>query len=200
MVLGAAFIWAESRAEEPVIPLKLFRNRVFSAASGIGFVVGFALFGTIAYLPQYMQIVKGVSPTVSGLRLLPLMVGLLTTSIVSGRLVSKWGRYRIFPIIGTATMTVGLYLLSHLGVATSVWLSSLYMLVLSTASAPRLQVLVVAVQNSVSYADLGSATGERTTFFRSIGGSSAPHPRCIFCNILATWPPRWRLARAAGRG
>jgi len=111
VVLGVAFVWAESRAEEPVIPLHLFRNRVFSAASGIGFVVGFALFGTIAYLPQYMQIVKGVSPTVSGLRLLPLMAGLLTTSIVSGRLVSKWGRYRIFPIIGTATMTVGLYLL-----------------------------------------------------------------------------------------
>ncbi|HEY7360216.1 MAG TPA: MDR family MFS transporter, partial [Streptosporangiaceae bacterium] len=130
VVLGAAFVWAESRAAEPVIPLHLFRNRVFSAASAVGFVVGFAMFGSIAYLPQYMQIVKGVSPTISGLRLLPLMVGLLTTSIVSGRLVSKWGRYRIFPIVGTATMTAGLYLLSHLGVATSDWLSSLYMLVL----------------------------------------------------------------------
>src|SRR6266487_2326665 len=141
VVLGAAFVWA---------------------ASGIGFVVGFALFGTIAYLPQYMQIVKGVSPIVSGLRLLPLMAGLLTTSIVSGRLVSKWGRYRIFPIIGTATMTVGLYLLSHLGVATGVWLSSLYMLVLGAGLGASLQVLVVAVQNAVSYADLGAATGGTT--------------------------------------
>jgi EmrB/QacA subfamily drug resistance transporter len=185
VVFGAAFVWAESRAEEPVVPLHLFRNRVFSAASGIGFVVGFALFGTIAYLPQYMQIVKGVSPTVSGLRLLPLMAGLLTTSIVSGRLVSKWGRYRIFPIIGTATMTVGLYLLSHLGVATSVWLSSLYMLVLGAGLGASLQVLVVAVQNAVSYTDLGAATGG-TTFFRSIGGSfGAATFGAVFSNVLA---------------
>src|SRR5262245_19363087 len=158
VVLGAAFIWAESRAAEPVVPLHLFRNRVFSSASAIGFVVGFALFGAIAYLPQYMQIVKGVSPTVSGLRLLPLMAGLLTTSIVSGRLVTRWGRYRIFPIVGTATMTVGLYLLSHLGVTTGVWLSSLYMLVLGAGIGASLQVLIVAVQNAVSYADLGAAT------------------------------------------
>jgi DNA-binding MarR family transcriptional regulator len=148
-------------------------------------VVGFALFGAIAYLPQYMQIVKGVSPTVSGLRLLPLMVGLLTTSIVSGRLVSRWGRYRIFPIIGTATMTVGLYLLSHLGVTTSVWLSSLYMLVLGAGIGASLQVLVVAVQNAVSYADLGAATGG-TTFFRSIGGSFGTATfGAVFSNVLA---------------
>src|SRR5689334_2267764 len=185
VVLGVAFVWAESRAEEPVIPLHLFRNRVFSAASGIGFVVGFALFGTIAYLPQYMQIVKGVSPTVSGLRLLPLMVGLLTTSIVSGRLVSRWGRYRIFPIIGTATMTVGLYLLSHLDVGTSIWLSSLYMLVLGAGIGASLQVLVVAVQNAVSYADLGAATGG-ATFFRSIGGSFGTATfGAVFSNVLA---------------
>ena len=185
VVLGAAFIWAESRAAEPVVPLHLFRNRVFSAASAIGFVVGFALFGAIAYLPQYMQIVKGVSPTVSGLRLLPLMVGLLTTSIVSGRLVSRWGRYRIFPIIGTATMTVGLYLLSHLGVTTSVWLSSAYMLVLGAGIGASLQVLVVAVQNAVSYADLGAATGG-TTFFRSIGGSFGTATfGAVFSNVLA---------------
>jgi EmrB/QacA subfamily drug resistance transporter len=185
VVLGAAFIWAESRAAEPVVPLHLFRNRVFSAASGIGFVVGFALFGAIAYLPQYMQIVKGVSPTVSGLRLLPLMVGLLTTSIVSGRLVSRWGRYRIFPIIGTATMTVGLYLLSHLGVTTGIWLSSLYMLVLGAGIGASLQVLVVAVQNAVSYADLGAATGG-ATFFRSIGGSFGTATfGAVFANVLA---------------
>jgi len=185
VVLGAAFIWAESRAAEPVVPLHLFRNRVFSAASAIGFVVGFALFGAIAYLPQYMQIVKGVSPTVSGLRLLPLMVGLLTTSIVSGRLVSRWGRYRIFPIIGTATMTVGLYLLSHLGVTTGIWLSSLYMLVLGAGIGASLQVLVVAVQNAVSYADLGAATGG-ATFFRSIGGSFGTATfGAVFSNVLA---------------
>jgi EmrB/QacA subfamily drug resistance transporter len=185
VVLGVAFIWAESRAAEPVIPLRLFRNRVFSAASGIGFVVGFALFGAISYLPQYMQIVKGDTPTISGLRLLPLMVGLLATSITTGRLVTRWGRYRIFPIIGTATMTVGLYLLSHLGVTTNDWLTSLYMLILGAGIGASLQVLVVAVQNAVSYTDLGAATGG-ATFFRSIGGSFGTAVfGAVFANVLA---------------
>ncbi len=184
VVLGAAFVWAESRAAEPVVPLHLFRNRVFSAAGAVGFVVGFAMFGAIAYLPQYMQIVKGSSPTISGLRLLPLMAGLLTTSIVTGRLVSRWGRYRVFPIVGTAVMTLGLYLLSHLGVATSDWLSSLYMLVLGAGIGASLQVLVVAVQNAVSYADLGAATGG-ATFFRSIGGSFGTAIfGAVFANVL----------------
>ena len=185
VVFSAGFVWAESRAAEPVIPLHLFRNRIFSASSAVGFVVGFAMFGAIAYLPQYMQIVKGVSPTVSGLRLLPLMAGLLATSITTGRLVSRWGRYRIFPIIGTATMTIGLYLLSHLGVTTSTWLSSLYMLVLGAGIGGSLQVLVVAVQNSVSYADLGAATAG-ATFFRSIGGSFGTAIfGAVFSNVLA---------------
>ncbi len=185
VVLGAAFVWAESRAAEPVIPLHLFRNRVFSASSAVGFVVGFAMFGSIAYLPQYMQIVKGVSPTASGLRLLPLMAGLLATSITSGRLVTRWGRYRVFPIVGTAVMTLGLYLLSHLGVTTSVWLSSLYMLVLGAGIGLSLQVLVVAVQNAVSYTDLGAATGG-ATFFRSIGGSFGTAIfGAVFANVLA---------------
>jgi DNA-binding MarR family transcriptional regulator len=185
VVLGVAFVWAESRAAEPVIPLRLFRNRVFSASSAVGFVVGFAMFGSIAYLPQYMQIVKGASPTVSGLRLLPLMVGLLTTSIITGRLVTRWGRYRIFPIIGTAVMTLGLYLLSHLGVTTNYWLISLYMLVLGAGIGASLQVLVVAVQNAVSYNDLGAATGG-ATFFRSIGGSFGTAIfGAVFANVLA---------------
>src|SRR5262249_43624815 len=185
VVCGALFVWAERRAAEPVVPLHLFRNRVFSASSAVGFVVGFAMFGATAYLPQYEQIVKGVSPTISGLRLLPLMAGLLTSPIICGRLVSKWGRYRIFPIIGTATMTIGLYLLSHLDVATSLWLSSLYMLVLGAGIGASLQVLVVAVQNAVSYADLGAATGG-ATFFRSIGGSFGVATfGAVFSNVLA---------------
>jgi EmrB/QacA subfamily drug resistance transporter len=185
VVLGALFVWAESRAAEPVIPLRLFRNRVFSASSAVGFVVGFAMFGSIAYLPQYMQIVKGASPTVSGLRLLPLMAGLLTTSIITGRLVTRWGRYRIFPIVGTAVMTLGLYLLSHLGVTTNYWLISLYMLILGAGIGASLQVLVVAVQNAVSYNDLGAATGG-ATFFRSIGGSFGTAIfGAVFANVLA---------------
>ncbi len=185
VVLGAGFIWAERRAAEPVIPLHLFSNRVFSASNAVGFVVGFAMFGAIAYLPQYMQIVKGVSPTVSGLRLLPLMAGLLATSIVTGWLVSRWGRYRIFPIVGTAVMTLGLYLLSHLSVTTNVWVSSLYMLILGAGIGASFQVLVVAVQNAVSYADLGAATGG-ATFFRSIGGSFGTAIfGAVFSNVLA---------------
>jgi EmrB/QacA subfamily drug resistance transporter len=184
VALAAGFLWAERRAAEPVVPLRLFGNRVFTAASAVGFVVGFAMFGAIAYLPQYMQIVQGASPTISGLRLLPLMAGLLATSVVTGRLVSRWGRYRVFPIAGTAVMTLGLYLLSHLGVATSAWLSSLYMLVLGAGIGASMQVLVVAVQNSVSYADLGAATGG-TTFFRSIGSSFGTAIfGAVFANVL----------------
>ena len=170
MVLLVAFVFAERRAAEPVLPLRLFRYRVFSVSSAIGFVVGFAMFGAITYLPQYMQMVQGVSPTISGLRLVPLMAGLLLTSITSGLLISKWGRYKIFPILGTAFMTVGMYLLSMLGVATGTLASSFYMFVLGVGIGLVMQVLVIAVQNVVPYGDLGAATSG-ATFFRSIGGS-----------------------------
>jgi EmrB/QacA subfamily drug resistance transporter len=170
VVAIAAFVVVERHAAEPVLPLRLFRNRVFSAASAVGFVVGFAMFGALAYLPQYMQIVKGVSPTLSGLRLLPMMAGLLATSITTGQLVSRWGHYKIFPIIGTALMTIGLYLLSLLTVTTGAALSSVYMFVLGMGIGASMQVLVIAVQNAVDYSDLGVATSG-ATFFRSIGGS-----------------------------
>jgi EmrB/QacA subfamily drug resistance transporter len=173
-VLGAvfivAFVVAERRAAEPVLPLHLFRLPVFAAASAIGFVVGFAMFGALTYLPQYLQIVKGVSPTSSGLRLLPLMAGLLLTSIGTGQLISRSGRYKVFPVVGTALLTLGLYLLSHLGVTTSTLASSAYMFVLGVGIGATMQVLVIAVQNSVEYADLGAGTSGQT-FFRSIGGS-----------------------------
>ena len=170
VVLVVLFVLAERRAAEPVLPLRLFANRVFSVSSAVGFVVGFAMFGAITYLPQYMQVVKGVSPTISGLRLLPLMAGLLLTSTTSGILISRWGRYKIFPIVGTAFMTVGMYLLSMLGVATGTLASSVYMFVLGVGIGGVLQVLVIAVQNVVPYSDLGAATSG-ATFFRSIGGS-----------------------------
>jgi len=172
--LGAAFavgfVLAERRAAEPVVPLHLFRQRVFSAAGAIGFVVGFAMFGALTYLPQYMQIVRGVSPTASGLRLLPMMAGLLATSIGTGQLISRWGRYKVFPVAGTALMTAGLFLLSQIGPSTSFVLVSLYMFVLGAGIGATMQVLVIAVQNAVPYADLGAGTSG-TTFFRSIGGS-----------------------------
>jgi EmrB/QacA subfamily drug resistance transporter len=170
VLFAIAFVVAEHHAAEPVLPMHLFRQRVFTAAGAIGFVVGFAMFGALTYLPQYMQIVKGVSPTASGLRLLPMMAGLLATSIGTGQLISRWGRYKVFPVAGTAMMTVGLYLLSHLGPATSTLASSLFMLVLGAGIGATMQVLVIAVQNAVNYADLGAGTSG-TTFFRSIGGS-----------------------------
>src|SRR6266436_3175152 len=147
VVSVAGFVAVERRAAEPVLPLHLFANRVFSSASAVGLVIGFAMFGALAYLPQYMQIVRGTSPTASGLRLLPMMAGLLLTSIGTGQRVSKWGRYKIFPIMGTAVMTVGLFLLSLMGVATSFWLVSLYLFVLGVGIGSSMQVLVLAVQN-----------------------------------------------------
>jgi EmrB/QacA subfamily drug resistance transporter len=170
VVLLVAFVLVERRAAEPVLPLRLFANRVFSVCSAVGFVVGFAMFGAITYLPQYMQVVRGASPTGSGLELLPLMAGLLLTSMLSGIMISRWGRYKIFPIVGTALMTAGMYLLSLLGVATGTLASSVYMFVLGVGIGAVMQVLVIAVQNVVHYSDLGVATSG-VTFFRSIGGS-----------------------------
>ncbi len=170
VVLIGLFALAERRAAEPVVPLHLFANRVFAASAAVGFVVGFAMFGAITFLPLFLQIVKGVDPTVSGLRLLPLMAGLLATSIASGQLISRTGRYKIFPVLGTAIMTVGLFLLSRLSATTGTGLSSLYMFVLGVGLGGVMQVLVIAVQNAVDYRDLGAATSG-ATFFRSMGGS-----------------------------
>ncbi len=170
VVLAMGFLLAEHWAVEPVIPLKLFRITVFNAASAIGFVMGFAMFGALTFLPLFLQNVKGVSPTTSGLRLLPLMLGLLGASIGSGRLVTRWGRYKIFPIVGTAMMTLGAYLLSTIDASINSWLLALYMFVFGLGLGLIMQVLVVAVQNAVSYQDLGVATSG-ATFFRMIGGS-----------------------------
>jgi len=170
VVLAVAFVFAERGAAEPVIPLELFRIRVFNAASSIGFVMGFAMFGALTFLPLFLQNVKGVSPTASGLRLLPLMLGMLGASVISGRLVTRWGRYKIFPILGTALMTVGAYLLSLIDASTNAWVLAGYMFVFGVGLGLIMQVLVVAVQNAVSYEDLGVATSS-ATFFRMIGGS-----------------------------
>ncbi len=170
VALLALFVAAERRAEEPILPMRLFKNRVFGVSSALGFVVGFAMFGTITFLPLYLQIVKGVNPTVSGLWLLPLMIGLLLTSVSSGQLISRTGRYKIFPIIGTALITIGLLLLSRLGPDTS-WLdASLSMFVFGAGLGSVMQVTVIAVQNVVDYKDLGAATSG-VTYFRQIGGS-----------------------------
>ncbi|WP_406864015.1 MDR family MFS transporter [Streptomyces solicamelliae] len=164
------FCWVETRAAEPMLPMRLFRNPVFTVCSVLSFVVGFAMLGAMTFLPTYLQYVDGDSATVSGIRTLPMVVGLLIASIFSGNVVSKTGQYRIFPIVGSLVMGVGLFLLSLMGPETSTWLASLYMFVLGTGIGLCMQVLTIAVQNTVDYADLGTATSG-VTFFRTLGSS-----------------------------
>ena len=163
-------VLAERRAQEPVLPLRLFGQRTFTMASVIGFVVGFAMFGALTFLPLYLQRVQGVSATESGLRLLPMMAGLLLTSMGSGVVITRTGRYRLFPILGCAGFTIGLYLLSRMDETTSFLESSVAMFVLGVGLGMVMQVLVLAVQNAVDYRDLGAATSG-ATFFRTIGSS-----------------------------
>ena len=170
LILIPAFIWVESRAAEPIIPLELFKNHTFSVTSAIGFIVGFALFGAITYLPLYLQVAKGSTPTVSGLQLTPLMAGVLVTSIASGQLISRLGRYRFFPIIGTLLMALAMVLLAQLHVSTPTWVAAVYALVLGLGLGMVMQVLVLAAQNSVDLSMMGVATSG-STLFRQIGGS-----------------------------
>jgi len=184
VVLVGVFVAVERRAAEPVLPLHLFRLRAFWVTSLVGFIVGFAMFGAITYLPAFFQVVRGISPTLSGVQLLPLMAGLLIVSIGSGQIISKTGKYRFWPIAGTAMMTLGLYLLSLMGVHTPALLDSLYMLVLGMGIGGVMQVLVIIVQNAVPHGELGVATSG-ATFFRSIGGSFGTAIfGAIFANVL----------------
>jgi EmrB/QacA subfamily drug resistance transporter len=170
LALTVVFVVIERRSSEPVLPPSLFSSRVFSSASAIGFVVGFAMFGAMTFLPLYFQDVHGASPTNSGLRLLPMMVGLFSASIFTGQLVVRGWRYRPFPIAGTAVMTVGIGLLGTIGVTTSTIVTGTYMLILGVGIGLVMQILVTAVQNAVNPADVGAATAG-SNFFRSIGGS-----------------------------
>jgi EmrB/QacA subfamily drug resistance transporter len=170
VLLLVFFLAAERRAREPVLPLALLRDRVFAVAGALSLIVGFALFGTITFLPLYFQTVDGASPTGAGLRLVPMMGGALVMSVLSGRIISRTGRYRAFPIAGTAVMAVGLLLLSRLDAGTSTAASAIYLLVLGLGLGSVMQVLVLAVQNAVDYEVLGAATSG-VTLFRGIGGS-----------------------------
>jgi EmrB/QacA subfamily drug resistance transporter len=170
-VIAVVFlVMVERRAVQPVLPIRLFANSVFTSSGVVALLVGFAMFGAITFLPLYFQLVKGASPTTSGLEILPLMAGLLVTSIGGGQIVSRTGKYRLFPIIGTAIMTLGLFLLSLLTPSTSDAVASLYMFVTGFGIGLVMQVLVVAVQNAVGYQDLGVATSGNT-LFRNIGSS-----------------------------
>ncbi len=164
------FIWWQTKAKEPLLPLSLFRNSIFSVSSLLSLFLGVGMFGTIIFLPEYQQIVRGYSATKSGLLMLPLIFGLLSASVISGRLISKTGKYRIYPIFGTLVTMLGLFLLSTLKVDTPEWLLALYMFITGAGLGSFIQVTTLAVQNAVHPRDLGTATST-VTFFRSIGGS-----------------------------
>ena len=170
LALLVAFVLVERRAREPVLPPKLMRDRIFAVASTESLVVGFALFGSVTFLPLYFQTVERASPTGAGLRLIPLMLGVLTMSIVSGQTISRTGRYRAFPIAGTAAMTIALIGLSRIDVGSTFAEVGLALLVLGLGLGSVMQVLVLAVQNAVDYDVLGAATSG-VTMFRGIGGS-----------------------------
>jgi EmrB/QacA subfamily drug resistance transporter len=174
LILGAAlsavFLFVEARADEPILPLRLFRRPTFSIANAAGFILGFGMFGSIIYVPLYLQIVKGATPTSSGLLMLPMMVGIIFTSIVSGQLISKLGRYKWFPVAGTAVMAAGMALFVRLGVDTAMWETFIPMVVIGVGLGLAMQPLILAVQNSLELRDMGAGTSA-ATFFRSLGGS-----------------------------
>ena len=184
VVLVGLFILAERYAAEPILPLHLFKTRVFSVTSVVGFIVGFGMFGAITYLPAFFQVVRGISPTISGVYLLPLMAGLLLVSITSGQIIARTGKYRVFPIAGTALMTIGLFLLHLMTPSSPTVFDALAMLVLGMGLGGVMQVLVIIVQNGVPHSELGVATSG-ATFFRSIGGSFGTAIfGAIFANVL----------------
>ncbi len=184
-VLGTVgFLWAEHRATEPILPLRLFTNRTFSVVCAVGFVVGFAMFGAMTFLPVFLQFVKGVSVTESGVHLLPMMVGLFGTSILSGQLIARGSSYRKYPIIGTALMVVGLVLLHSVSPETTTWRLALDMFIFGVGLGCVMQVLVLAVQNALEWKDLGVGTSG-ATFFRSIGGTFGTAVfGAIYVNVL----------------
>ncbi len=166
----AAFVWVENRVAEPILPLKLFKIRNFTLASVLAFMSGFAMFGAVSFLPQYQQIVQGASATNSGLLLLPMMAGVLVFSTVAGQLTSRTGHYRSFPIIGMGVMAIGTLLLTQLGLTTSSFTSSMYIVVIGAGLGFLMGTTNLIAQNSVELRDLGVATST-ATFARSIGGS-----------------------------
>ena len=170
VVLSALFVWWETRADEPLLPLRLFKDDIFTVGTVLLTLAGVGMFGALVYMPVYLQVVKGASATESGLQTVPLMAGIMITSIGTGRLISKTGRYRTWPIVGLAISAVGTLLLSTMGTDTSQLEASLWMFVLGFGIGMVMQVVILAVQNSAAQADLGVVTSS-ATFFRTMGGA-----------------------------
>jgi EmrB/QacA subfamily drug resistance transporter len=196
VLLAALFVAIERRAAEPIIPMRLFRNPVFSVGNLFAFLAGVAMFGTIIFLPVYLQAVKGFSPTESGLALLPAIIGIFSTSITSGQLITRTGRYKIFPVIGAVVMTVAMFLLSRLGVDTPFWQVALYEYLFGAGLGFTMQTIVTAVQNSVEYRDMGAATSS-TTFFRQMGGSVGA---AVFGAVLSSRLTHYLIEQLAKAG
>ncbi len=168
LTLAAIFVYWEGKAKEPIIPLNLFKNHTFTLTSILGAIIGAGMFGAIVMLPLYMQVVKGYSATDAGLKLIPLMLGIVTTSIMSGKLITKHGHYKRFPIMGTAIMTIGILMMYRLEINTPYWEISIYAIMVGAGLGLSMQTIVIALQNSVDFKDMGVATSSNT-FFRSLG-------------------------------
>ena len=168
LVLLVTFLLWEARAKEPIIPLSLFKNHTFSLTSGLGAVIGAGMFGAIVMLPLYMQVVKGYGATEAGLKLIPLMIGIVSTSIFSGKAISRTGKYKRFPIAGTAIMTLGLVALATLEANSPYWQLALFAVTVGVGLGLSMQTIVIALQNAVDFKDMGVATSSNT-FFRSLG-------------------------------
>jgi EmrB/QacA subfamily drug resistance transporter len=186
VLLTALFVRVELRAPEPLLPLRLFRFRTFALSSGIGLVLGVAMYGALNYIPLFLQTVNGVSATNSGLLLTPLMLGMIVASVVAGNFVSRTGRYRIFPVMGTVLITVGIMLFGTLDGSSGRLQSGAYMVVVGVGLGLTMQIIVLATQNEVPRAHLGVATSA-VNFFRSIGGSlGVAIVGAVFSSRLAT--------------
>ncbi|MGZ3141237.1 MDR family MFS transporter [Lentzea chajnantorensis] len=181
-VLGLlAFVWVENRmGDEALLPIRMFRNHTFALGNTINFVLGVGMFGGMVSIPLYLQIVKGVSPTMSGLMLLPMTFGIMSATATAGRITSKTGRYKIFPIIGAGLMAIALFLFSTIGTDTPNWLVMVYMFIMGAGLGQCMQTLLLAIQNDAEPRDMGVATAS-ATFFRQIGGTVGT---AVFLSIL----------------
>ncbi|MGA0112809.1 MAG: MDR family MFS transporter [Candidatus Nanopelagicaceae bacterium] len=181
VVFAVLFVIWELRAKEPILPMNLFKNRTFTLTSIIGFIIGAGMFGAIVMLPLYLQIIQGNSATDAGLRLIPLMIGILSFTVTSGRLITKTGRYKKYPVSGTLLMAFGVYLMSTAHVSTPYWQIAIFAVIIGGGLGLCMQTIVIAVQNAVEFKDLGIATSSNT-FFRSLGGAFGT---AIFGTILS---------------
>lgn len=193
----AMFVVYEMRAEEPILPMGLFRSSVFAVCCALSFVVGFTMMGSMTFLPTFFQYVEGDTATMSGLRMVPLVIGLLITSVLAGNIVGKTGRYKIFPVVGSLVMALGLFLLSRMDPDTPGWTADVYLFVLGLGIGLSMQVLTIIVQGSVPYAKLGVATSG-VTFFRTMGSAfGSAIFGTLYANFLSDRLPA-AIARSPG--